>query len=387
MATNETSARRRHPGHDGRRVPRAWLAVAAVIACLGATRTAEAHKVGLSRGDYHLRGTNVEAELTFERTEVATLAPSADANHDGALDDAELAAARPLLDAALVGKVLVRGDGAPCVGKLSGARAVEGDGVLVSATYACASRPKKLGVAIGFFDALAHGHRHLAVLTGGGASVDAVAYAANPGFSLDVGAGADAGPASPAVPAKEGDTGNVGLFRLGIEHILTGYDHLLFLFALILVGGRVRSLVAVVTAFTLAHSITLGLAALGVWAPSPRFVEPMIALSIAYVGVENFFTKSADKRWRITFPFGLVHGFGFAGALQEIALPRDRVPAALLLFNLGVEAGQLAVLAVVLPLVLWLRKREWFVDRGVRVLSTLVVIAGVFWFVQRVAAG
>jgi hypothetical protein len=153
----------------------------------------------------------------------------------------------------------------------------------------------------------------------------------------------------------------------------------------VIVGGRTRAIVGVVTAFTLAHSITLAMAALGIWAPSPRIVEPAIAISIAYVGLENFFVDSAEKRWRITFPFGLIHGFGFAGALQEIHLPHAEVPRALLLFNLGVEAGQLAVLAIALPLVLILRRREWFRGRGVRALSLAVVIAGVAWAVLRIA--
>ena len=97
--------------------------------------------------------------------------------------------------------------------------------------------------------------------------------------------------------------------------------------------------------------------------------------------------KNAEKRWRITFPFGLVHGFGFAGALQEIALPRAKVPVALVLFNLGVEAGQLAVLAIVLPIVLLARRRPLFADKGVKVLSAAIVIAGLVWFVARVRAG
>jgi hypothetical protein len=93
--------------------------------------------------------------------------------------------------------------------------------------------------------------------------------------------------------------------------------------------------------------------------------------------------KDAEKRWRITFPFGLIHGFGFAGALGEIRLPRPEVPVALVSFNLGVEAGQLAVLAVVLPLILVARKREWFRDRGVKIISAAIAVAGVFWFVTR----
>src|SRR5205814_169801 len=102
------------------------------------------------------------------------------------------------------------------------------------------------------------------------------------------------------------------LFRLGVQHILTCYDHLVFLLGLILVGGRFRSIMVVITAFTVAHSITLGMAALQIVAPSTRLVEPAIALSIAYIGVENWYVQNASRRWMITFPFGLIHGFGFA---------------------------------------------------------------------------
>jgi len=100
--------------------------------------------------------------------------------------------------------------------------------------------------------------------------------------------------------------------------------------------------------------------------------------------VENFFVKNAEKRWRITFPFGLIHGFGFAGALREIALPRAEVPAALFLFNAGVEIGQLGVLLAVLPLLALLRKRPWFDKYGVRVASAAIVAAGVVLFFARV---
>ena len=174
------------------------------------------------------------------------------------------------------------------------------------------------------------------------------------------------------------------LFALGIEHILTGYDHLVFLFGLIVVGGRLRSTIVALTAFTIAHSITLGLSALGVWSPGPSIVEPAIALSIAYVGVENWFVKNIDRRWLITFPFGLVHGFGFAGALREIALPAGQVPVALAAFNGGVEVGQLLVLAAIVPALALLRRRVWFASYGVQFASGIVAIAGAVWFVARI---
>jgi hypothetical protein len=122
-----------------------------------------------------------------------------------------------------------------------------------------------------------------------------------------------------------------------------------------------------------------------VWAPSPAIVEPLIALSIAYVGVENWFVRDAERRWLITFPFGLVHGFGFAGALREVALPTGQLPLALGAFNAGVELGQLAVLAPLLPAVIWLRKRPAFGERGVKLASAAVALLGLFWFAERLA--
>ncbi len=168
---------------------------------------------------------------------------------------------------------------------------------------------------------------------------------------------------------------------MGVEHILSGYDHLLFLLGLVLVGASLPSLLRVVSAFTLAHSITLGVAAFGLWAPPARIVEPLIALSIAYVGVENLFVRDLAKRWRLTFAFGLIHGFGFASALRDLSLPRAGIPLALLGFNAGVEVGQLAVLALVLPLLALARRSPLL--SAARVPSLGIAAVGAAWFVLR----
>jgi hypothetical protein len=151
----------------------------------------------------------------------------------------------------------------------------------------------------------------------------------------------------------------------------------------VLIGGPIRSLVYAITAFTLAHSITLALACFGIWTPSPGVVEPLIALSIAYVGVENWFARDARGRWRVTFPFGLVHGFGFAGALREVALERSEIPIALSAFNLGVEVGQIGVLALVFPLVLLAHKKDVWERIGRRACTAAIALSGVVWFVVR----
>lgn len=358
------------------RLPALTLALLTCVSLLLlAAGTASAHAVGLSKGDYTANGAAVAAELTFARADLASLVSGLDANGDGAVDASELARARAAVEIVVFGRgVTVDADGAACTGALVSAELAEPDGVDLRGRYSCAAAPAQVHVHVGLLEDLSEGHRHVARLVVGATTTDDVLRRGHE----DIAAGATNQPAAPAA------TSVLSFLRLGVEHILTGYDHLVFLFGLVLVGGRIRSLVGAVTAFTVAHSITLALAVLGVWAPSPRIVEPAIALSIVWVGIENFFVRDAHGRWRITFPFGLIHGFGFAGALREIELPRARVPAALLSFNLGVELGQLAVMAVVVPAIVILRKRGILGHTATLVLSAGVAAAGAYWLLTRV---
>ena len=170
---------------------------------------------------------------------------------------------------------------------------------------------------------------------------------------------------------------------LGVEHIFLGYDHVMFLLALIVVGGRLLSLVKIVTAFTIAHSITLCLAALEVVRLPSQWIEAGIALSIVYVAVENFWLKRTDYRWVITFAFGLVHGFGFANVLRELGLPTRGLVASLFAFNAGVEIGQVGIVALVFPLIAWLGRRP-YQRTVVWVVSAVIGLFGLGWFVERV---
>jgi hypothetical protein len=172
----------------------------------------------------------------------------------------------------------------------------------------------------------------------------------------------------------------------GIEHILVGPDHILFLVGLLLPGGTVRRLALVVSAFTLAHSVTLTVAALRIYSPASRLVEPLIALSIVYVGVDNLMVKGGrDVRVWIAFAFGFVHGFGFASVLREMDLPRRALGWSLFSFNLGVEMGQLLVVVFVASALAALWRRSETAGRRLALAGSLVVVlAGTFWFVQRV---
>ena len=171
----------------------------------------------------------------------------------------------------------------------------------------------------------------------------------------------------------------------GIHHILIGPDHLLFLVGLLLLGGSLRQLALVVTAFTLAHSLTLSLAVLGVFSPPARLVEPAIALSIVYVGVDNLLVRQGrDLRAWIALGFGLVHGLGFASVLREMELPPRALGLSLVSFNLGVEIGQLVVVVIVASALAALRARSEVVSRRLAVAGSIGVVgAGSFWFVQR----
>ena len=178
-----------------------------------------------------------------------------------------------------------------------------------------------------------------------------------------------------------------GFLELGIEHIWTGYDHLLFLVGLLIVCSRFRTIVAIVCSFTVAHSITLGFAATNTLNLPNRLVEPLIAASILFVGAENLIRRGAEPkgRWAVAFAFGLIHGFGFASVLRELGFgTSDRsIALPLFSFSLGVEMGQIAFAAVFLPVVWQLRKRPGFIRRGVPIISALVAAMGLYWFLER----
>lgn len=190
-----------------------------------------------------------------------------------------------------------------------------------------------------------------------------------------------------------------GYFRLGLEHIITGFDHLLFLLALVLLVGRGWMVVRVVTAFTIAHSITLGLATLGLISVSTAAIEVLIALSIVFVAIELVTSRSAKASltlrypWLVAFLFGLLHGLGFAGALAAIGLPSDATLEALLLFNLGVEIGQLAF--ILSAITIWravessLMSRhdgEELANRWFTVATYSIGGLSSYWLIERIAA-
>ncbi len=180
----------------------------------------------------------------------------------------------------------------------------------------------------------------------------------------------------------------------GIEHIMIGPDHILFLIGLLLLGGTLAKLALIVTAFTVGHSITLSLAALDILSPPAYFIEPLIALTIVVVGADNLLVLRAspdhrkaatDIRIWLAAVFGLIHGFGFAYVLKEFGLPQAALGWSLFAFNLGVEIGQLLIVVVVAGALILVRRRSAGAARHIAMAGSIAVIAaGIYWFIERV---
>lgn len=171
----------------------------------------------------------------------------------------------------------------------------------------------------------------------------------------------------------------------GIHHIFIGFDHILFITGLLLLGGNLRQLFKIVSAFTLAHSVTLALATLHIFNPPARLVEITIAASIIVVGIHSLLKHKHDARTLFAFGFGLIHGFGFASVLGELDLPQAALGWSLLAFNGGVEIGQMCIVLLVAPILAWLRRdHPHSATLTIRVASLAVIAAGAYWFVERV---
>jgi len=193
-----------------------------------------------------------------------------------------------------------------------------------------------------------------------------------------------------AAPANENQPTSTftDFLKLGVEHILTGYDHLLFLFSLLVVTRSFWPAIKIITFFTIAHSITLALAGMNLVDIPSSIIEPLIAATIVYVGLENIVRKdkvTTKQRCILTFFFGLIHGFGFAGVLREMGISsiETGILVPLFSFNLGVELGQITVASIVLPLIWWLHGKETIDKYLVPVGSVLTCLAGGYWLLER----
>jgi hydrogenase/urease accessory protein HupE len=204
---------------------------------------------------------------------------------------------------------------------------------------------------------------------------------------VDAGVTSEAFPLDDTLVAKTTAEVAVEYLILGFEHIVPkGLDHILFVLGIFFLSLHWKPLLYQVTAFTIAHSITLGLSLYGFVSLPPTIVEPLIALSICYVAIENVLTREL-KPWRVyvVFGFGLLHGLGFAGVLLELGLPRNEFLTALIAFNIGVELGQLTVITAAFATVaFWFRNKPWYRQRIVVPVSVLIAATGAYWTVERI---
>ena len=367
----------------------AILATAAWL--LGAPR-ALAHPLSFTAATLTLGADGAfEADLIYDLDALALGAPidTDDAELVAALEDlspdeleTRLARLRRLFER----RVRIRFDGDPVPFRVAfpdhgTPRATEADIPTVLGLTARLSGAIPAGAAtVGFFASRAFGEVHLTILDPArGIESRAV---------LEPGARSD--PLDLTVPVAPPGAAEVArdYLRLGFVHIVPeGLDHILFVLGLFLLSAQLRPLVWQVTAFTVAHAVTLTLAALGVVALAPGLVEPLIALSIVYVAVENVLTDRMT-RWRppVVFGFGLLHGLGFAGVLGELGLPEQERLLALVSFNAGIELGQLAVIAGAALACGRFRSRPWYRPRLVVPASAGIALIGLVWAVERVFA-
>lgn len=340
----------------------------------------QAHDPGLSNVELRMAGGQLIAFLAFNRADIQPWAPM-DTNNDGQYTPEEFAAARPKLEEFAQGLLEITANGQRLTPLSAKAELDNANDVLFYVTY-LGEAALPVQVKSVWLRKLPLNHRQvMSLLNEQGQPVNQqILDAAHDTFD------SRATPDTAADGATQAATFSFWEFlKLGIEHIFTGYDHLAFLFALLIVGGSLKEAAKIITSFTLAHSLTLGVATMG-WITVPsHIVEPLIAVSILYVGLENLWRRNYDKRWLLTFGFGLIHGFGFASVLRELGIGQNGSGVAMPLFsfNLGVELGQISIAALVLPVIWRLHQSPVFVKRYVPVCSLLVALAGLWWLVER----
>lgn len=406
-----------------------WFIVALAMALLFAGR-AEAHDLATSYVRFEISRESLVTTVTFDFDSLVRIAPGLDANGDGQITAAELAAQTAAIQTFLRQRVELTIDGEPT--ELGTAQPVAfppqaGDAIaekdfhaatsLVHFAFAkaLAAPPATVGVRIGYFQDFGNRHVVLGSIGHDGEAYEVVFRYYEPDYRYETGykvpspaapkqsAKAPAAPplsepTSPSGPSSPSESfqpsgpsrsnHNTSLwpqlgsfFWLGVEHIFLGYDHILFLVSLIVVC-QLRELVKIVTSFTVAHTITLILATLEVVQIPSRIVETAIAATIVYVALENFWVREAPHRWKLTFAFGLIHGFGFAGVLRELGLPTVGLVRSLLAFNIGVEIGQLAIVLVLFPFAYALARLKYG-GAVQKIISGAIVVCGLCWLVDR----
>jgi len=337
--------------------------------------------------DLMVEGTELRGSMELAVRD-AELAVGVDANHDGRITWGELRAARGALQTYVAQHLVLTSDAHPCPirwGSLAVNSRVDGNYAWIELSARCPAPVKALRIHYDLLAGIDPSHRGLLKLTVG-PLVQTAVLGAERETNLIVGA------SDPWRTVRE-------YFVTGTWHIWSGYDHLLFLLSLLLPAVLVRrnnrwepvdaarpafiGVLKVVTAFTLAHSITLSLAALNVVRLPSRLTESVIAASIVIAALNNVFPVVTETRARIAFAFGLLHGFGFASVLADMGLPAGARLTSLVSFNLGIEAGQLAVVGAVMPLAYAVRHARGYRLAFLPAGSAVIALVALVWFLRR----
>ena len=340
-----------------------------------------AHDPGLSTAIVRLTRNNIEVTLGFSIIDTAEIV-EIDKDRDAHISKEELADATLELQRMGTNALDVKLDGHSIAPASVKCTFDPSDNASVTITF---DTPKysKLEIRSKWLALLQPGHRQFLSIQGPNDNVLAERLLSAKSDSVTI----QMDPADSRPSAVVRNNSFADFLVMGVKHIWTGYDHLLFLFGLLIVTRNFASSFKIITCFTIAHSITLAVATLSLIQFSSRIVEPLIAASIVYVGVENLVRGDDPKgRWLLTFAFGLIHGFGFASVLRELGVGSNGSGMAvpLVSFNLGVELGQIAIAALVLPVIWKLRAKPAFINRWVPACSVLVALLGGYWFIQRV---
>jgi hydrogenase/urease accessory protein HupE len=346
-----------------------------LFTCVLAASDVKAHDPGLSAAELRIGNDSLMGELSFALADIEPLCPI-DIDRDQQISSEEFEAARPKLEQMARRSLAISLDGESAVCEEATVRLdTEGSALRFHLTFFPVSG-SHLELESVLIQSLARGHRQFLVVKDrrGNTFAEQMLQSGSAKFVVNL-----QGQSDGVIDAVH------RFVVLGVEHILTGYDHLAFLLAFLLAGSALREVLKIITSFTLAHSISLALATFNILTISPSVVEPLIAVSVVYIGFENLLRRNLNRRWLLTFGFGLIHGLGFAAVLRELNIGTEARTAIvpLLSFNLGVEFGQVAIAAFILPLIWKLKSRPWFVPKLVPVCSTCVAILGAFWLIER----
>lgn len=357
--------------------PNAGLLLLAVCVLLAPT-TAWCHATQLSSSRVEVRGNVLTGLLELNGRDVEIALNTAVFGPTGEVAADALRGAEGPLAVYLATHARVYSAGAgPCEARMSGARP-KAEHVLAQMQWTCPPGAGPLTYEVTLFQEIDPASRHMVTASGDVQRMALLSVSAQ----------------SVSLSDTRASLGELlwNYFLSGVEHIAIGYDHIAFLVAVILWGRRVWPLVGVVTAFTVAHTITLSLAVLGVVQLPSRLVEPLIGLSIVYVAAENFFVRDLRRRAWVTFAFGLIHGFGFASVLRDYGIPQGAVAPALAAFNVGVEVGQIVIVVLVLVAMRGVERMMGeryprFVRTYPYVVSGTILLLGVYWTADRLLSG